>query len=135
MSRKGWVDRYKNAITPLLSISITMDTSLFVGSYFQPINVFRPETPRFFPESFETPTTAAGIVYHNNHDGTFTDVTEKPLQTQRWTLDLGHADANNDGWTILHRLRLRTDHFFVNNGAVRSATKRNRPSASTQRRA
>src|SRR5439155_184377 len=46
---------YKNAIT---AIAFDYDrdgfVDLFVGSYFQPVNVFRPETPRFFPESFET---------------------------------------------------------------------------------
>jgi len=57
-------------------------------------------------------------LYHNNHDGTFTDVTEKAgFKLSGWTLDLGHADANNDGWDDLYiACDFGTDHFFVNNG-------------------
>ena len=39
------------------------------------------------------------------------------LQTQGWTLDLGHGDANNDGWDDLYvACDFGTDRFFVNNG-------------------
>src|SRR5437899_1266752 len=92
---------------------------VFVGSYFQPVNVFRPETPRFFPESFETANNGGGLtVYHNNGDGTFRDVTAKiGFKLSGWTLDLGHADANNDGWDDLYvACDFGTDRFFVNNG-------------------
>src|SRR5262249_21328246 len=54
--------------------------------------------------------------YHNNRNGTFTDVTrEIGLATNGWTLDLGHADANNDGFDDLYAaVDFGTDHFFVN---------------------
>jgi len=110
---------YKNAIT---AIAFDYDhdgfVDLFVGSYFQPVNVFQPETPRFFPESFETANNGGGVtVYHNNGNGTFTDVTEKlGFKLSGWTLDLGHADANNDGWDDLYiACDFGTDRFFVNN--------------------
>src|SRR5258708_38168353 len=55
VTKKAGLIGYKNAIT---AIAFDYDhdgyVDLFVGSYFQPINVFRPETPRFFPAGVET---------------------------------------------------------------------------------
>ena len=105
VSKAAGIDGYKNAIT---AIAFDYDRDgkldLFVGSYFQPINIFKPNSPRFFPESFETANNGGGVtVYHNNGNGTFTDVTEKVgLKTSGWTLDLGHADADNDGFDDLY---------------------------------
>lgn len=112
--------RYMNAIT---AIAFDYDhdgfIDLFVGSYFQPIDIFNPKTPRFFPESFETANNGGGVtVFHNNGNGTFTDVTEKVgLKTSGWVLDIGHADADNDGYDDLYvACDFGTDRFFVNNG-------------------
>jgi hypothetical protein len=120
VSKAAGIDGYKNAIT---AIAFDYDRDgkldLFVGSYFQPINIFNPESPRFFPESFETANNGGGVtVYHNNGNGTFTDVTEKVgLKTSGWTLDLGHADADNDGFDDLYvACDFGTDRFFRNNG-------------------
>jgi hypothetical protein len=130
VSKQAGIDSYKNAIT---AIAFDYDRDgrldLFVGSYFQPVNIFHPNTPRFFPESFETANNGGGVtVYHNNGNGTFTDVTEKVgLGTHEpdgklhklsgWTLDLGHADADNDGWDDLYvACDFGTDRFFHNNG-------------------
>ena len=120
VSKAAGIDGYKNAIT---AIAFDYDRDgkldLFVGSYFQPINIFKPDTPRFFPESFETANNGGGVtVYHNNGNGTFTDVTEKVgLKTSGWTLDLGHADADNDGFDDLYvACDFGTDRFFHNNG-------------------
>jgi hypothetical protein len=114
------LDRYMNAIT---AIAFDYDhdgyLDLFIGSYMQPVNVFHPDTPRFFPESFETANNGGGVtVFHNNGDGTFTDVTDKVgLRTSGWTLALGHGDAGNRGWDDLYvACDFGTDRFFVNNG-------------------
>ncbi len=83
------------------------------------VNLFKPDTPRFFPESFETANNGGGVIaYRNNGNGTFTDVTDAiGLKTSGWSLDLGHADANNDGWDDLYvACDFGTDRFFVNNG-------------------
>ncbi len=41
----------------------------------------------------------ANILYHNNGDGTFTDVSEKSgLADPRWSLSAVWFDYNNDGW-------------------------------------
>jgi hypothetical protein len=120
VSKAAGIDRYANAIT---AVAFDYDhdgfLDLFIGAYFQPVNLFNPETPRFFPESFETANNGGGLIaFHNDGHGTFTDVTEKiGLKVSGWTLDLGHGDANNDGWDDLYvACDFGTDRFFVNNG-------------------
>ncbi len=120
VTREAGLYRYLNAIT---AIAFDYDhdgyVDLFVGSYFSSVNIFHPATPRFFPESFETANNGGGVtVFHNNGDGTFTDVSAKVgIKISGWTLDLGHGDANNDGWDDLYvACDFGTDRFFVNNG-------------------
>ena len=121
---------YLNSIT---AIAFDYDhdgfVDLFVGNYFQPVSLFDPETPRFFPESFETANNGGGVTaYRNNGNGTFTDVTTKiGLHLSGWTLDLGHGDANNDGWDDLYvACDFGTDRFFVNagDGTFRESTEK-----------
>jgi len=95
------------------------DVDLFVGAYFQPVDIFHPTTPRFFPESFETADNGGGvIVFRNEGDGTFKDVTRQAgLATHGWTLALGHADADGDGDQDLYvACDFGQDRFFVNEG-------------------
>jgi hypothetical protein len=120
VTRQAGLDRYLNSIT---AVAFDYDhdgyLDLFVGNYFQPVNLFHPGTPRFFPESFETAKNGGGVtVYHNNGDGTFSDVTAKVGMAgiSGWTLDIGHGDANNDGWDDVYvACDFGTDYFFVNN--------------------
>ena len=45
---------------------------------------------------------ARGVLYHNNHDGTFTDVTEKAgVGFPCWGMGATVGDYNNDGWPDL----------------------------------
>ena len=45
---------------------------------------------------------ARGALYHNNHDGTFTDVTEKAgVGYPCWAMGASIGDYNNDGWPDL----------------------------------
>src|SRR5260370_25415656 len=42
-------------------------------------------------------------LYHNNHDGTFTDVTEQAgVPAARYRIGAAAADYDNDGWTDLY---------------------------------
>src|ERR1051325_7349622 len=120
VTKDAGLNQYRNAIT---AIAFDYDhdgfVDLFIGSYFQPVDIFHPSTPRFFPESFETANNGGGVVvFHNNHDGTFTDASQKVgIHLSGWTLALGHGDANNDGWDDLYvACDFGRDHFFVNNG-------------------
>jgi hypothetical protein len=112
--------RYINAITAVaFDYDRDGDVDLFVGGYFQPTNLFKPDTPRFFPESFETANNGGGLhLFRNSGDGTFVEVTEKAgFRLSGWTLDVGHADADGDGWDDLYvACDFGTDRFFRNNG-------------------
>jgi hypothetical protein len=61
--------------------------------------------------------TAAGALYHNNHDGTFTDVTPKSgLQTRCFGMGGAVGDYNNDGWPDLYLTCLGGNVLYRNNG-------------------
>jgi hypothetical protein len=95
------------------------DVDLLIGSYFQAVDIFNPETPRFFPENFETASNGGGLtLYRNNGDGTFTDATENAgLNSSGWVLDVGHADADGDGDEDFYvAVDFGSDRFYRNNG-------------------
>ena len=120
ISKTAGLDQYINAITAVaFDYDRDGDVDLCVGAYFASVNLFNPDTPRFFPESFETANNGGGVIlYRNNGNGTFTNVTDAAgLKTSGWTLDLGHGDANNDGLDDLYvACDFGTDRFFVNKG-------------------
>ncbi len=79
---------------------------LYVGGYVR----FDADSPRYCnfvevrtncPPSVYKGT--ADVLYHNNGDGTFTDVTEKAgiYQPEGKNLSVGAADYDNDGWPDL----------------------------------
>lgn len=119
VSVKAGVTAYANAITAIaFDFDRDGDLDLFVGNYFQPVNIFKPTGPRFFPESFETASNGGGLtIFVNNGDGTFTDKTEKAgVRQSGWVLDLGHADADNDGDEDLYAAAdFGTDRMYRNN--------------------
>jgi hypothetical protein len=51
---------------------------------------------------FQSGVKARGALYHNNHDGTFTDVTEKAgVGYPCWAMGAAVGDTDNDGWPDL----------------------------------
>ena len=61
--------------------------------------------------------TARGALYHNNHDGTFTDVTEKAgLRTPCFGMGGAVGDFNNDGWPDIYLTCLGGNVLYRNNG-------------------
>jgi hypothetical protein len=128
VTREAGLDRYANAIT---AVAFDADRDgrldLLVGGYFRPIDLFRPSTPRFLPESLETAANGGGLALYRNEgpdrdrpDGavTFTDATARAgLATGGWTLDVGHADADGDGDEDLYvACDFGSDRFFLNDG-------------------
>ena len=111
---------YHNAITAIaFDYDRDGDLDLLLGSYFRAVNIFNPETPRFFPESFETANNGGGITLYRNERGrAFTDVTATAgLASSGWVLDVGHADADDDGDEDLYvAVDFGTDRFYVNRG-------------------
>jgi hypothetical protein len=55
-------------------------------------------------------------LYHNNHDGTFTDVTEKAgLHDTAYGMGVVAADYDNDGWTDLYVTNFGQNILYHNN--------------------
>ena len=56
-------------------------------------------------------------LYHNNHDGTFTDVTHKAgLDVSFFGMGVAVGDYNNDGFDDIFVTALGQSHLFKNNG-------------------
>ena len=56
-------------------------------------------------------------LYHNNGDGTFTDVTDKAgLANVGWGMGVAVGDYNNDGFDDIYVTCLGPNHLFKNNG-------------------
>jgi hypothetical protein len=56
-------------------------------------------------------------LYHNNQDGTFTDVTRAAgLAVEMYGLGVTVADYNNDGWVDVYITCLGPNHLFRNSG-------------------
>ena len=57
------------------------------------------------------------ILYHNNGDGTFTDVTDKAgVGDIGWGMGVAIGDYNNDGWGDIYVTCLGPNHLLRNNG-------------------
>ena len=62
----------------------------------------------------QTPPRAA--LYHNNHDGTFTDVTDKAgVANERWGFGVAVGDFDNDGWPDLYVTNYGKNRLYHNN--------------------
>jgi hypothetical protein len=60
---------------------------------------------------------ARGVLYHNNHDGTFTDVTDKAgIATPCFAMGGAVGDYNNDGWPDIYVTCLGGNVLYKNNG-------------------
>jgi hypothetical protein len=61
-----------------------------------------------------TPPHAA--LFHNNHDGTFTDVSAKAgVQNDRWGVGVAIADYDNDGWPDIYVTNFGKNRLYHNN--------------------
>jgi hypothetical protein len=62
----------------------------------------------------EAPPRAA--LLHNNHDGTFTDVTDKAgVANERWGFGVAIADYDNDGWPDIYVANYGKNRLYHNN--------------------
>jgi hypothetical protein len=63
--------------------------------------------------------TPSNHLYRNNHDGTFTDVTDKTgLNATGWGQGVCAADYDNDGWEDLYVTYYGTNRLYHNNHGV-----------------
>jgi enediyne biosynthesis protein E4 len=55
-------------------------------------------------------------LFHNNHDGTFTDVTAKAgVANERWGFGVAIADYDNDGWPDIYVANFGKNRLYHNN--------------------
>jgi len=56
------------------------------------------------------------MLLHNNHDGTFTDVTDKAgVANQRWGFGVAVGDYDNDGWPDIYVANFGKNRLYHNN--------------------
>jgi hypothetical protein len=56
------------------------------------------------------------LLLHNNHDGTFTDVTDKAgVANERWGFGVAVADYDNDGWPDIYVANFGKNRLYHNN--------------------
>jgi hypothetical protein len=68
-------------------------------------------------DTFDKPRSSQSALYHNNCDGTFTDVTEKSgLGYPGWAHGVVAADFDGDGYEDLYVTCLGHNHLYHNNG-------------------
>jgi len=66
-------------------------------------------------EAGKAPAPHAAL-FHNNHDGTFTDVTEKAgVANGRWGFGVAIADYDNDGWPDIYVSNFGKNRLYHNN--------------------
>ena len=66
-------------------------------------------------EAGKSPAPHAAL-YHNNHDGTFTDVTAKAgVGNDRWGFGAAVADYDNDGWPDIYVTNFGGNRLYHNN--------------------
>ncbi|MBV9705970.1 MAG: CRTAC1 family protein [Chloroflexi bacterium] len=93
---------------------------LYIGNYFRPENdLWHLHTTHIMHDDFEKARNAGpNVLYHNNGDGTFTDVAPRlGVDDRGWTLDVGACDLFNTGHMDLYLANdFGQDKIFKNNG-------------------
>jgi len=103
---------------------------LLLGNYFRPVNLLDLDTPKVLPNNLDDADNGGGVtLWRNVPAGTgdqqgaggrkFVEVTQEAGLGHHtgWSLDLGHADLDNDGDQDLYVAGdYGTDRLFMNDG-------------------
>lgn len=77
---------------------------IYVGNYFDEFDLWHLKTTKIMHDDFEKARNAGhNFLYRQNPDGTYTEVAHAlGLDDPGWTLAVGAADLNNDGWPDIY---------------------------------
>ncbi len=99
---------------------------ILLGNYFQPVNLLDLKTKKVLPNNLDNAINGGGVTFWRNqpadHPHTarrFVEETEKAGFSHHtgWSLDLGHADLDNDGLQDVYVASdYGTDRLFINRG-------------------
>ncbi|MBT5871793.1 MAG: CRTAC1 family protein [Candidatus Latescibacteria bacterium] len=97
---------------------------LLLGNYFPARNLLDLDTPHVLPNNLDYADNGGGVTFWRNLPGkngerVFVEATVEAgfAHHTGWSLDLGHADINNDGWQDVYIAGdYGTDRLFFNKG-------------------
>ncbi len=79
------------------------------------LDIYLVSGSTFDAEIGRAPAPKAAL-FHNNHDGTFTDVTAKTgVANERWGFGAAAADYDNDGWPDIYVTNYGRNRLYHNN--------------------
>ncbi|MCP3904664.1 MAG: hypothetical protein GY715_13640 [Planctomycetes bacterium] len=90
---------------------------VYVGNYFAEVDLWRLDSTRIMHDDFERARNGGeNFLYRQEPDGTFTEVARSlGLNDPGWTLAVGSADVDNDGWPDLYCANdFGPDQLFLN---------------------
>lgn len=102
---------------------------IYVGHYFDEVDLWNLKTTLIMHDDFEQSRNAGpNFLFRQEQDGTFVEIAgELGLDDIGWTLAVGSADVNNDGWPDIYCADdFGTDQLFINNrdGTFHNASSR-----------
>ncbi|MEM7353513.1 MAG: CRTAC1 family protein [Acidobacteriota bacterium] len=97
---------------------------LLLGNYFKPLNLLDLDTPHVLPNNLDYADNGGGVTFWHNVSGEkggrrFVEITKAAGFSHHtgWSLDLGHADLDNDGLQDVYIAGdYGTDRLFINRG-------------------
>ncbi len=92
---------------------------VYVGNYFREVDLWHLEDTRIMHDGFERSRNGgSSFLYHQEPDGTFTEMAAAlGIDDSGWTLAVGSADLDNDGWPDIYCADdFGPDQLFLNRG-------------------
>jgi enediyne biosynthesis protein E4 len=92
---------------------------IMIGNYYADFDLWHLTTTKILQTNFQNARNGGRkLLYHNNHNGTFTEVSKQAGITDTgWTLDIGTGDLQNHGLMDVYLANdFGTDVVYRNNG-------------------
>ncbi len=93
---------------------------IMLGNYFKPVNLIEQKDKHVLPNDLDNAVNGGGVsLWKGDGKGHFVDTTVKAgfAKHTGWTLDIAHADFNNDGLQDIYlACDYGTDRIYFNNG-------------------